>query len=75
MTDDRRDPVREFAAMLREHRGLEQVLAFALVSNAADLRRDVPDVADRMLAWAEQVRAEQHSAGDGYCGGTGGSDE
>jgi hypothetical protein len=61
----------EFAALLEQHHGLENLLAFAIVSNAADLRRDAPDIADGMLAWAETVRETSSTAGwAGCCGGS-----
>jgi hypothetical protein len=39
----------EFVAMVAQHRGLGPLLAFALVANAADLRRDHPDIAGGAL--------------------------
>lgn len=56
----------EFQALLAEHQGLEPLLAFALVSNAAELRTNHPDTADGMLAWAHTVRNGQFT--DNLCG-------
>jgi hypothetical protein len=43
----------EFAALVREHRGLEGILAAAAVlSNAGTLMAESPDIAPQLLAWA-----------------------
>jgi hypothetical protein len=51
----------EFRQLVREHHRLQELLAFALVSN--------PDIAPpEMLSWAEQVRAKTTFRND--CGAT-----
>ncbi|MGD1111460.1 MAG: hypothetical protein ABR885_14525 [Mycobacterium sp.] len=56
----------EFRALLEQHQGLEALLAFVVVGSAAELRRDSPESAEGMLAWAASVR-EAGAAGWAGC--------